>query len=144
MPQFVRYCAVASTSAIFDWIVYSFLVFIGTHYLGAQVFARLGGGLWAFVANKYWSFNKRRSSNVNVEGQRFTVLYFFSYFISLASIWFLVDMLDQNEFIGKFISDTFCFFLNYMVMKVYVFNTQSETPGFLKSFVQSSRKSAKD
>ena len=144
MPQFVRYCAVASTSAIFDWIVYSFLVFIGTHYLGAQVFARLGGGLWAFVANKYWSFNKRHSSNLNVEGQRFAVLYFFSYFVSLASIWFLVDMLDQNEFIGKFISDTFCFFLNYLVMKVYVFNTQSKTPGFLKLFVQSFRKSAKD
>lgn len=144
MPQFVRYCAVASTSAIFDWIVYSFLVFIGFHYLGAQVFARLGGGLWAFIANKHWSFNKKNSSNVNVEGQRFAVLYFFSYFISLTSIWILVDMLDQNEFFGKFVSDTFCFFLNFIVMKVYVFNTQSKTPGLLKLFVQSFRKSAED
>ena len=29
-----------------------------------------------FIANKYWSFNKRHSSNVNVESQRFAVLYF--------------------------------------------------------------------
>ena len=38
----------------------------------------------------------------------------------------------------------FVFFFNYIVMKVYVFNTQSKARGLLKLFVQCFRKSAED
>lgn len=136
MTQFIKYCGVATTSALFDWLLYSLLIFTGTHYLGAQVCSRLGGGVWAFIANKYWSFGKRRVAGFTVEGRRFSLLYLISYLFSLSLIWFFVEIIRQNEFLGKLISDTVCFFINFLLMKVYVFNTRVGMMGRLKSLVQ--------
>ena len=70
-PQFAKYSGVAATSALVDWLCYSVLIFFGTYYLTAQIFARLAGGIYAFFANKYWSFSRNDLPGIGVEAVAF-------------------------------------------------------------------------
>mgnify|MGYP002815730190 CR=1 FL=1 len=104
IKQFVKYSGVAATSAILDWIFYSTLVFLGGHYVVAQVVSRLAGGAYAFFTNKYWSFDVRSRGRISVEGRRFLVLYLVSYCLSLSLLWFLGDIAGVNIFLAKLLA----------------------------------------
>ena len=124
------------TSAVVDWLCYSVLIFFGAHYLTAQIFARLAGGLYAFVANKYWSFGRNDLSGTNVEGRRFLLLYVFSYFLSLTLIWALVERMGHDVFVAKIFADSACFLVNFAVMKGYVFHPRTGITDRIRSFIK--------
>ena len=134
--QFVKYSGVAATSAIIDWIVYSTMVFLGGHYVVAQVISRLTGGAYAFFTNKYWSFDVRSKGRISIEGRRFLVLYVISYCFSLSLLWFLADVGGVNIFLAKLLADSSCLVFNFFIMRCYVFHSRPGIIGRLRALVQ--------
>ena len=140
--QFLKYSSVAATSALVDWLIYGILIYVGAHYMAAQVVSRLVGGAYAFVANKYWSFQRKDRRHINVEGRRFLILYVFSYSLSLLLLYVLGDIAGLNIFVAKLIADGACLIVNFIVMRGYVFHQRVGIIGRLRAFIQHLRQTA--
>ena len=117
-----KYIVVAGLSALTDWIVFSILLAtVGDHYIQAQMVSRIAGGLFSFLANKYWSFDSKVAYRTLVEGRRFLLVYLVSYISSLVLLYFFWEVLGIFPYFAKLMTDTTCLVLNYIVMQSYVF-----------------------
>jgi putative flippase GtrA len=92
----------------------------------AQALARLTGGLVAFVLHRSWSFRDQQGLGLTTEAGRFLALYVFSFCVSIATVYLLVDLLAFNRFLSKAFADTLCFVVNFIVMKVWVFSSTGQ------------------
>jgi putative flippase GtrA len=119
--QFSKYGGVAAGSAITDYAVFSAFLFLGAGILPAQMIARIAGGIFSFVLNKYWSFDTRSRKTLVIEGRRFLVLYAFSYVLALGILYTLTEHMDLGAYPAKIIADTSCFMVNFVFMRRYVF-----------------------
>ena len=142
LRQFFKYCGVAATSALIDWIIYVVLVYHGVYFVNAQVASRLFGGAYAFIGNKYWSFSKRDHISMPIEGRRFLLLYVFSYGLSLTLLWLFGSGLELNVFVAKLITDSSCFVFNFVLMQAYVFHDRLGLSAGLRKIIQQFRKTA--
>jgi putative flippase GtrA len=121
------YISVAGAAALSDWLVFSLVSWLSPErdVVYAQAIARLTGGLVAFVMHRSWSFRDQQGLGLTTEAGRFLALYVFSFCLSIAVVYGLVDVLGTNRFASKAIADTLCFVVNFIVMKVWVFNSTS-------------------
>lgn len=119
--QFGRYGGVAFGSALSDWIVFGALSWLGVYYIYAQMVSRCAGGLFSFLMNKHWSFKHRQGSYV-VEGRRFLLLYLFSYCLSLMILYLAKEFASLSSPISKLLADSVCLFVNFLMMRYYVFH----------------------
>lgn len=122
--QAAKYGCVAGVSALSDWLVFVSLTLLGVNYLVAQGSARLVGGLVSFSANKYWSFEAGKV-HLTSAARRFLLLYCFSYALSLSLLYWWVDLIGLSPFTGKLLADTSCLFVNFVVMRSYVFTSRA-------------------
>jgi putative flippase GtrA len=122
--EMLAYISVACLAAFSDWVVFALISWGRPEWdvLLAQAPARLTGGLTAFLLHRAWSFSEQQGRGLNTEAGRFIALYIFSFCFSLSTLWVLVDVLGANRYWSKALSDTLCFVVNYVVMKLYVFN----------------------
>ena len=135
--QFSKYGGVAAGSAIADYAVFSALLFLGAGILPAQMFARVAGGIFSFTLNKYWSFGTRSRKTLIIEGRRFIGLYTFSYFLALGILYTLTEYLYLGAYPAKIIADTFCFMVNFVVMRRYVFGGGRGLRGRVRALTKS-------
>lgn len=117
------YITVAALSAASDWLVFTLIswFFPSADVVFAQGPARLTGGLVAFVLHRLWSFKDQEGQGLGTEAGRFMALYVFSFCLSLAAIYVMVDLIGVNRYVGKAFADVMCFVVNFFVMKYYVF-----------------------
>jgi putative flippase GtrA len=117
------YVSVASLSALSDWLVFTGISWLFPHgdVLLAQAPARLTGGLVAFTMHRNWSFRDQGGRGLSTEARRFLGLYVFSFVLSLATVFVLVELLGANRYWSKAFADLLCFVVNFIVMKLYVF-----------------------
>jgi putative flippase GtrA len=120
--QFSKYGGVAGGSAITDYTTFSAMLFFGAGVLPAQMVARIAGGLFSFILNKYWSFGTKSIGSIVMEGRRFLVLYAFSYGLALGLLHSLLEYTDLGPYPAKIIADVICFGVNFVVMRRYVFS----------------------
>ena len=112
--QFLKYGGVAAGSAVTDYAVFTLLLF-----LGAGV---LPGGIFSFIANRYWSFVANGSGSLKIESHRFLILYGFSYLMALAVLFLLTEEVGLAVYPAKIIADILSFLVNFLVMRHYVFS----------------------
>jgi putative flippase GtrA len=122
VKQFSKYGGVAAGSAFFDYTVFTALLFSGVGAVPAQMVARIAGGVLSFIVNKYWSFGNKKIGGLKTEGRRFLVLYIFSYFLSLAILYLLIEQFEIKPYPAKISADITCFVVNFLVMRGYVFS----------------------
>lgn len=117
------YVAVAGLSAISDWSMFTALswIFPAMDVVFAQAPARLTGGLVAFTLHRLWSFKDQEGQGLGTEAGRFFALYVFSFCVSIATVFVMVDFLSANRYASKAFADVLCFIVNFFVMKYYVF-----------------------
>ncbi|HRD77582.1 MAG TPA: GtrA family protein [Hyphomicrobiaceae bacterium] len=117
------YVSVAGLAAGSDWLVFTLLSWLApsSDVVLAQAPARLTGGLVAFMMHRNWSFRDQQGQGMGTEAKRFLALYIFSFCLSIATIFLLVDVFAINRFASKAVADTLCFGVNFLVMKHYVF-----------------------
>jgi putative flippase GtrA len=120
----VAYISVAGAAAVSDWIIFALISWLSParDVVFAQAVARLTGGLVAFALHRTWSFREQQGLGLTTEAGRFLALYVFSFCVSLGTVYVLVDMLDFNRYLSKAFADTLCFIVNFIVMKLWVFN----------------------
>ena len=138
MKQFSKYCTVAAGSAAVDWLIFTGLIFIGTHYLWAQVVGRLCGGLFSFISNKLWSFEQRSKFTISAEAIRFLILYGVSFTLAIGCLWLLAEKIGLNPFVGKLLTDLSIFVFNFLAMRYFVFRpfgTKVAKPSDTKSIL---------
>ena len=122
VKQFSKYGGVAVGSAFTDYVVFSVFLLLETGLLQAQMVARVTGGLFSFFMNKYWSFNTGLLNSVIMEGRRFLGLYAFSYILAVGIFYVLSEHVGLGPYPAKIIADIICFMVNFVVMRLYVFN----------------------
>lgn len=126
----IAYVSVAGFAAGSDWAVFTAISWAkpGWDVLAAQVPARLTGGIVAFLMHRSWSFRDQQGHGLSTEARRFLALYVFSFVLSLATLFVLVDLLGANRYWSKAFADLMCFVVNYVVMKLYVFSDAASLP----------------
>ena len=120
--QFLKYGGVAAGSAVTDYAVFTLLLFLGAGVLPAQMVARIAGGIFSFIANRYWSFVANGSGSLKIESHRFLILYGFSYLMALAVLFLLTEEVGLAVYPAKIIADILSFLVNFLVMRHYVFS----------------------
>ncbi len=121
--QGLAYILVAGLAAGSDWVLFTLISWAFPTYdvLLAQAPARLLGGAVAFTMHRSWSFRDQQGRGLSTEARRFLGLYVFSFILSMATLYLLVDVFGINRFWGKAAADALCFIVNFIVMKAYVF-----------------------
>lgn len=122
IKKFTKYSSVAIGSVAVDWTVFMTLSLLGGTYIGCQALSRIAGGVFSFIANRYWSFSSKSSKHITVQGRRFILLYVFSYALSLCSMYFFVDGIHLRVYGSKLSSDALCFVINFIAMHSYVYS----------------------
>ena len=121
--QFAKYVAVALLSAASDWVVFAALFAAFGLPIMAQAISRIFGAIVSFGINKYWSFQSQQHKQVLAEAWRFLVLFAASYALAL-SLFSALTFAGLSPYLAKLISDTACFFFNFLVMRVWVYRPQ--------------------
>ena len=120
--SFGKYVVVAAGAALTDWITFIILDFMGINFLICQMSSRITGGVFSFTLNRVWSFQYSRHGVLQVQAQRFLVLYVASYGLSIGFMFTFVDQLNIDIYLAKLATDLACFVLNFFVMQEYVFH----------------------
>jgi putative flippase GtrA len=118
--QFAKYVTVALLSAASDWVVFAALFAAFGSPIMAQAISRIVGAIVSFGINKYWSFQSPQHKQLMAEAWRFLVLFIASYALSL-SLFSAFTFAGLSPYLAKLISDTVCFFFNFLVMRVWVY-----------------------
>jgi len=121
-----KYGLVAVLSAAVDWTAFTALMlFMGGYHIYAQMISRIVGGLFSFLTNKYWSFDSTSSNRVLIEGRRFLLLCLMSYSLAICLFYLFSNVMGISPYIAKFMADTSCMVMNFVVMQAYVFHDRS-------------------
>ena len=138
--RFGRYGAVAASSAASDWLVFIAMVsLLGSGGLAGLMTARLVGGLVSFLGNRHWTWNARRRMTLTRNGQRFLLLYLFSYGLSVSVFGLLTSGLQLPAYPSKLATDIGCFLINFAVMHAYVFDPDRSLRPVLAAWRRASR-----
>jgi putative flippase GtrA len=125
--QFLKYVTVAMLSAASDWAVFAGLLAASGLPIMAQGTSRIVGGFVSFGINKYWSFQSRRRERTLIEARRFLMLFVVSYFLSL-SLFSALTLIWLSPYWAKLITDTSCFFFNFLMMRFWVYRPPQLVP----------------
>jgi putative flippase GtrA len=118
--QFMKYVIVAALSAASDWLVFILIMAIIGRPLPAYGSARIVGAIVSFFVNKHWSFQSPDHRRTAIEGGRFLVLFAASYSLALA-LFSALTMGGLNPYWSKLVADTTCFFVNFVIMRYWVY-----------------------
>ena len=129
--QFSKYSVAAAGATALDWFAFLLLGYPGISPVVAQMIARVGGGVFSFMLNKFWSFDKDGSVTIIKSGRRFLLLYGFSYVLSISIFALIVNGLDISLYIAKLIADSTCFCVNFLFMRHYTFHQRSGPIGVI-------------
>ena len=133
--DFIRYNCTAILSALSDWAIFLILNQFGIFFVYIQMIARLVGGLTSFLVNKYWSFQSPGKAVILVQGRRFIMLFFFSYFLSNYLLYLFVQIFNFPLYWAKLMADGICYITNFFVMKGYVYFEGRSISRFLRNLM---------
>jgi putative flippase GtrA len=118
--QFIKYVTVAVLSAASDWVVFiAVMAWLGQP-LPAYGTARVVGAVVSFFVNKHWSFESPDSGRTFIEGGRFLLLFAASYTLAL-TLFSVFTFGGLNPYWSKLLADTICFFVNFLMMRQWVY-----------------------
>ncbi|MEI8120556.1 MAG: GtrA family protein [bacterium] len=88
LVQLKKYLTVGLGSAITDFSVYGLLLhFAGLSPEMANLISRPCGGVFSFIGNKLWTFDRRHLSGTRREFIRFWIVWLVSYGVSELLVW---------------------------------------------------------
>ncbi len=120
--QFSKYGGIAVGSALTDYALFSVLLLLEVNILVAQGVARIAGGIFSFLFNKYWNFETNSLIDAVREARRFLILYATSYTIALGLFYGFIEVFNFGAYSSKIMIDITIFIFNFTVMRLYVFN----------------------
>ena len=125
--QFVKFCVVGLTNTIIGYVVYSICVYLGMHYLLANVVGFIVSVVNAFYWSNKYVFIKGSLEYRNIYTSFFkTVLSYASTGIVLNSIllWLLIDRMHISEYVAPIIILIITVPTNFIMNKYWSFKTK--------------------
>lgn len=110
------------TTAV-NFVLYYALLYLGMHYLWAQVIAWVGAVLVAYITNKLWVFESRVTGILPIlrEMAAFVLSRLFSFGVETLLLFLMVDVAAISEGIAKIPVAVLTVILNYVTGKLMVF-----------------------
>jgi putative flippase GtrA len=91
---------------------YALMIFCGFSYVAAQAISTVVGVTNSYFWNKYFTFKKPQKSVVEI--LRFVSVYVFGYLVSLAVLFFCIDLLNINAYIAGLVGLIFTTAISYI------------------------------
>lgn len=100
--QEFRFLLVGGLNTLIGYGSYVILLILGINYLIATTLSTIIGIIHSYIWNKFFTFKSQ--GNVKKEIPKFIFVYFVSYILGMLSIYFLVSILDINQYISGLIN----------------------------------------
>lgn len=106
LTQIRRFVTVGAGSVLTDFCVYGFLTRgLDINPLVANLISRPLGGLFSFVCNKLWTFQRQRVAGTSRELFRFWVIWVLAYAASEGLVWVFYGGFRMGAFAAKFCAE---------------------------------------
>lgn len=118
--RIAKYFVSGLAAAAIDWIVY----FVATRLLDvspvpANIVSVLAGGTWAFLVNKFWSFEARK--NTAQQSRRFAALFIFNYLFQQYGFYIAITHLGFHDLFAKLVLIAMMVSWNFLLYKYWVY-----------------------
>ena len=105
ITQVKKYLTVGVGSAITDFTVYGLLIhFTGLPPEGANLVSRPCGGLFSFMGNKLWTFERTQLEGTRRQFIRFWIVWAVGYVVSELLVWLFHVYFVRNPALPHFVS----------------------------------------
>ena len=119
--RFARYVAVQAVTYGLDMGLFLlFFVLMGQGAVAANVVAKIGAGVFAFLAHRYFTFEAARGGDQARQAVLYVVLWSLNVPLATGLLAFFL-MVDMPAVIAKVVSDVVCVGLNYWLSRKYIF-----------------------
>ena len=122
--QLLKFFVVGILTVIADYLTYIWLISVGVDLTPAKATAFITGSIFAFIANKYYTFQKKGLLNNN-QVPKFVLIYLSSLIVNTFVNTALLGLQSGNSEIkikiAFVVSTSLSASINYLGMKYYVF-----------------------
>jgi putative flippase GtrA len=123
---FFRNIISSATSAILDvflFMIFTKLIKVSSYIMISTIIARIISGLYNFIINKIWTFEKKNSGNTFAESIKYLILFITQMIVSgaVTSLLKIASNGHISLLIIKIIVDFIIFIINFIVQKRWVF-----------------------
>ena len=123
--QFVRFNAVGGINTLITFGIYSGLVFLGLHHMAALAAEYSFGILFSYTANKRFTFAVRAGSD-RKRFARMLVVYIPMLLLNAAMLWFAIDRLSMDRYIGQAVALVVVAVLSFLAQRAFVFKPEED------------------
>lgn len=120
----IAYLIFGVLTTVIDYVISNGLFYLGhMASVPAQTIGWIAAVIFAFVTNKWWVFRSYTLEPRKVwkEFVSFTLCRVATFFINLAAIFIMVDILNMEFFICKLLISIVVVVLNYVFSKILIF-----------------------
>jgi len=115
---------VSGTAALAEWSSFAWFVYgMGMQYVLASILAFVAGTSVNAILSRYLAFNSRGRSGT----QEIIFIYLTSavaFFLNVAAMICIVEMLHMNVMLGKITGTIMAFFANYLLRQFFIFSAE--------------------
>lgn len=121
--RIVKFLLTGGSAATAEYLLFIVLINFNLHIVASNSISFLSGFIISFILNKMWVFQSRGSGNTQL--LMYSLLAGFNLLMGNLIISFLVNSVEMNEMISKFIVMAVIASWNYWIFSRYIFsNTQ--------------------
>jgi len=119
---FIKYNIVALTATSLDFIILVFLTeVLGTWYLFSAIIGTTLGGVFAFLLERKWTFEKTTGILTN-QILRYLLIWAISFFLNITFLFLLVDIFHVQYIISRIIvAALISVVFNFLTHKHFIF-----------------------
>lgn len=119
--QRIRFLLTGGINTAVGYGTFAFLIFIGVHYLVANVISTSVGVACSYILNKYFTFQKKEKSMSEVF--RFVSVYAASFVLGNVLLFVLVDKMSLSPYWAGILNLIFTTLISWFGHKYYSFRT---------------------
>lgn len=121
--ELIMYVIFGGLTTVVSFVSYYALLWVGLHYIAAQIISWALAVAFAFVVNKIFVFEDRDNSPAELFRQiwQFVSVRIASGVIETVLLWLLVDVLTVGEGIAKIPVAVLTVVINYVASKLFIF-----------------------
>lgn len=121
--QRIRFLITGGVNTAAGYGTFALLLWLGTHYLSANVAATVVGVTCSYFLNKYFTFRQYKKSYS--EALRFVSVYAVSFLLGCAALYLLVDLLSVSAYAAGVLNLVFTTLISWFGHKYFSFRTDT-------------------
>jgi len=120
--QFPRFVVVGTSATIIQLgLLYLLTEFFELYYILSASVALVISITFAFIFNKWWTFNVKGLEKIKFQYLSFFSIYLVGIFVNMACLYFLVEFFDIYYLLAQWIIIIILGFANFVLQKIITF-----------------------